>query len=104
MQDEKSNARKMEQRIGTFIDIFETIKERVALMESKCLISLDEHSDSQILEKMEDSIMFDSEYNQILDWITELVKVSSSDYDQTNGILELARNAKSNARESLACY
>ena len=73
-------------------------------MESKCLIALDELSDSQILEKMQDMKMLDSEYNQILDWITELVKVSPSDYDQTNGILELAHNAKYNARESLARY
>ena len=94
----------MEQRIGTFIGTSENIKERVALMESKCLISLDELSDFQILEKMQDSKMLDSDYNQILDWITELVKVSPSDYDQTNGILELARNAKNNARESLARY
>ena len=39
-----------------------------------------------------------------MDWITELVKVSPSDYDQTNGILELAHNVKNNARESLARY
>ena len=68
LQGEKSNARKMEQRIGTFIGISENIKERVALMESTCLISLDELSDSQILEKIQDSKMLDSEYNQILDW------------------------------------
>ena len=80
MQGEKSNARKMEQWIGTFIGISENIKERAALMESKCLISLDELSDSQILEKMQDRKMLDSEYNQILDWITELVKVCPSDY------------------------
>ena len=65
---------------------------------------MDELSDSQILEKMKDSKMLDSEYYQILDWITELVKVSSSDYDQTNGILELPHNATNNARESLARY
>ena len=102
--DEKVNAREREQQICTFNGIFENIKERAALMESKCLTSLNKLSDSQILEKMKDSKMLDSEYNQILDWVTELVKAAPTKYDKTNETLDTARNAKKQVKESLLQY
>ena len=99
LREEKLRNIEREENIHTFNGIFENIRERALVLKSKCIISLEELSDSQVLERMKDVKSFDSEYNEILNWITELIKVSPSDYKKTDEVLYKARNAKSNLKK-----
>ena len=63
-----------------FHGLFKNISEHTLILKSKCCISLEILSDSQILVKLKDAKTLDSEYNEILHRITELVKVSPPDY------------------------
>ena len=78
------------EKIDAFDGIFANITERALLIKCKCSIPVKTLPDCQILEKINDAKMLDKEFNDILDWITELKKVSPSNYKETKKYLNEA--------------
>ena len=74
-------------QINIFNGIFDNIKERGLLFEAKCKIPLSTLSDAEILEKAKDAKNLDNKFNEILGWITELVKASPSNCAQAEEAL-----------------
>ena len=85
--------RENNEKICIFNSIFSNIKERVLLFKSKYDIVLQDLSDSEILKKFNEFKTLDSEFSEMLNWITKLVKASPSNYDKTDQILNQCNTA-----------
>ena len=88
-----------EERISKFNGIFENINERAVFLKSKCLIQLENLSDSQILEKTKNLKALGFEYSELLNRITELIKAGPADNEKTNEILYKACSEKANLKK-----
>ena len=82
------------EKINVFNGIFSNIQERTCLLREKLEISVADLTDVQIMEKQKDIKVLDTEFNKILDLITELIKCSPPDYNQTEAVLERASAGK----------
>ena len=81
--ENEAYTRDLKGKVETFNGIFENIRERVMLLQSKCIVKYEMLSNSQILEKVKETRLLDSDYSEILDWITELIKVCPSGYTRS---------------------
>ena len=78
--------------------MFDEIKSRANDLSKRYGISLKSLSDNQVLEIRSDKKLLNTEFNEILNIITELVKETPSNYDSEYKILETACKIRDNLR------
>ena len=104
LEENKSRARENAEKIEIFNGIFDNIRERILLLKAKCEIDLDNLNDSDLLQKSKASALLDSEFSEIIDRVTELVKATPPIYEKAEGLLNQARNAQENLKKNKNSY
>ena len=84
--------------------LFENVKERISLLKQKCVVDLRKASDSSVLDLRKNVKDFDSEFNDVLDRITELGKSYPSQYSETSYMMADLADSKSDLKNSLDVF
>ena len=95
-QYEEHIAREKEnnEKIAVFKSIISNVKERYDSFQSKYSVDLGSLSDSDLLKRQQDIALIDSEFSDILDWLTELAKARPTNYQEADAILSQADSAR----------
>ena len=105
LREEEERAQDVEKRVAKFHGIFENIRERSLLFEQNCDVSvISQLDDSQIIHRVKNKGSLDLAYNEILDWITQLIEASPPEYDRSQEMVEMACNAKVNLKNWKDAY
>ena len=86
-EDHLARERANNEKICVFNSIMSNVKERHDSFKSKYSIDLNDLSDSDLLKRQCDVALVDSEFSDILDWMTELAKARPSNYHRADIIL-----------------
>ena len=70
-----------QEKENSFLAVYENLKERALLFKQKLEITIDELSDNQIMERLNNMKTLDDNFNKILDLISELKKASPPDHE-----------------------
>ena len=98
-EDHLARERANSEKISVFKSIISNVKERHDSFQSKYSIDLNDLSDSDLLKRQRDVALVDSEFSDILDWMTELAKARPTNYQQADAILGQADHARDALRK-----
>ena len=90
--------RKYDGKVSLMKHMFNEIELRACNLEKRCSGSINSWSDSQVFEKRNDIKMIDTEFNETLNNITELVKGTPLEYEEEFGILKTAYKIRNTMR------
>ena len=90
--------REYDGKVSLMKHMFNEIELRACNLEKRCSGSINSWSDSQVFEKRNDIKMIDTEFNEILNKITELVKGTPLEYEEEFGILKTAYKIRNTLR------
>ena len=80
------------------------ISERVSNLEHKCNVEVGGLTDCQVLERKKEEFTLNSEFNDILDRVTNLVQVNPSEFEETSGLIHTTQKKKSNLKNLMHLY
>lgn len=107
--DELNFTRENSGKIAIFEGIFSNLSERIDCLKSKCDVVFEHLTDWELLKKHQGIEVFDSEFNDILDCITELIKSTPTEYLKADKMLadvqdqrELLKKDKNAYKEKLS--
>ena len=105
LREEEKHAWDVEKRVAKFHGIFENIRERGLLFEQNCDVNvIAQLDDSQIIQRVKNKGSLDLAYNEILDWITQLIEASPPEYERSQEMVEMACNARVNIKNWKDAY
>ena len=95
MSDEKAKfEREKSQKISICLDVYESICERISILELKCNIEIKDLTDNEILEKKNELRTFDGNFNDLLDRILNLSKLNPNEIYETEKLLKEVNKRK----------
>ena len=89
----ENEVRENEEKIVAFDGIYDNIKEKFLSFEAKCTFDFTS-DESTILKRYNEVSTVDTDFNDILDWITELVKATPLKSPDTTGVLNHVQTEK----------
>ena len=102
--EQQARDRNNQEKISIFNKIFENIRERHDAFHKKYSVSLDILPDDEVLKRHSSISSVDTEFNEFLDLLTDLVKARPLIYQNAEGILHQAEMTKENFKTVRAAY
>ena len=84
----EESKKKYDEKISFIKYMFDEIKSSASNLDKRYSVSLKSLSDNQVFEKRSDIKIMDTEFNEILNKVTELVKEIPSQYNEEHGTLK----------------
>ncbi len=104
LEIEKMKTRENAEKIVIFDGVYANIKEKIEKFEEKCSIDFTEIEESKIIQLNKEIKSLDSDFKDIVDWITKLVKATPRNYPQADEVLETVNGEKERMKVLLASY
>lgn len=92
------------EKIAIFDGVYANIREKFQKIEEKCSVDFSNLEEGTILKLSKKSDLVDSDFNDILNWITELVKATPRDYPHAENVLGVVKKEKERIKNLLNSY
>ena len=96
------NTRENEDKIALCKSLYSNICDRFEILETKCSVNISTLLDPQVLEKYDGTKLIDSDFNDLLDKISELGQANPSRFEDTKGYPGVLETRKSNLKTKLS--
>ena len=91
------------EKIAIFDGVYANIREKLQKFEEKCSVDFS-NLEGTILKLSKKSHLLDSDFNDILNWITDLVKATHRDYPHAENVLGVIKKEKERMKNLLNSY
>ena len=103
IENDKYECAKKE-KIDVCNNMGDNISDRVSNLEYKCNVEVGGLTDCQVSERKKEESTLNSEFNDILDRVTNLVQVNPSEFEETSGLIHTTQKKKSNLKNLMHLY